>query len=61
MWVLIQALCCGFEFRVDFFFISFLLTYFFSRLLGLGLAFNVRVRIWIGVILSLKKIHDKSW
>ena len=43
MWVLIQALCCGFESRVDFFFTIFLLTCFFSTsrvtvgLVGLGL------------------------
>ena len=51
MRVLIQALCCGFESRVDFFFIIFL-TYFFST-------FRVRVRIWVGVILSLKKIYGQ--
>ena len=63
MWLLIQALCCGFEFRVDFFFIISLFNLFFSRLLGLGLAFRVRVRIWVriwvGVILSLKKVRGQ--
>ena len=53
MWVLIQAVCCGFESHVDFFFIIFL-TYFFSTS-----RVRVRVRVWVGVILSLKKIHGQ--
>ena len=48
-----QALCCGFESRVDFFFTIFL-TYFFSTS-----RVRVRVRILVGVILSLKKIHGQ--
>ena len=53
MWAVIQVLCCGFESRVDFFFIIFL-TYFFSTS-----RVRVRFRIWVGVILSLKKIHGQ--
>ena len=61
MWVLIQALCCGFESRVDFSFIIFL-TYFFSTSrvrIRVRVRIRIRIRIWVGVILSLKKIHGQ--